>query len=82
MLKRQLHHALQFSQFFHLTQIQKILVFNPFYHFIVLFRDPLMNNMDEKFYQSFFICLLLMISVFFINLKIYKYYEKKIVLYL
>ena len=63
-------------------KIQKLLIFNPFYHFIVLFRDPLMNNMDEKFYQSFFICLLLMISIFFINLKIYKYYEKKIVLYL
>ena len=46
-------------------KIQKILIFNPFYHFIVLFRNPLMNNIDEKFYQSFFICLLLMIVCFF-----------------
>ena len=63
-------------------KIQNILIFNPFYHFIVLFRNPLMNNIDEKFYQSFFICLLLMIVVFFINLKIFKYFESKIVLYL
>ncbi len=63
-------------------KIQKILVFNPFYHFIVLFRGPLMNDIDDRFYQSFLICLLLMLIIFFINLKIYKYYEKKIVLYL
>ena len=63
-------------------KIQKILIFNPFYHFVVLFRNPLMNNIDEKFYQSFFICLLLMIVVFFISLKIFKYFGKKIVLYL
>ena len=49
------------------AKIQKILIFNPFYHFIVLFRNPLMNNIDEKFYQSFFICLLLMIGIFFIK---------------
>ena len=63
-------------------KIQKILIFNPFYHFVVLFRNPLMNNIDEKFYQSFFICLLLIIVVFFISLKIFKYFESKIVLYL
>ena len=64
------------------AKIQKILIFNPFYHFIVLFRNPLMNNIDEKFYESFFICLIMMIIIFIINLKIYKYLEKKIILYL
>ena len=63
-------------------KIQNLLIFNPFYHFIVLFRDPLMNNVDTKFYESFSICLLLMLLVFFINLKLFKYLEKKIVLYL
>ena len=63
-------------------KIQELLVFNPFYHFIVLFRNPLMNNIDEKFYQSLLICSLLMIIVFFLNLKIYKNFEKKIILYL
>ena len=41
-------------------KIQNLLIFNPIYHFIVLFRDPLMNNVDGKFYESFSICLLLM----------------------
>ena len=63
-------------------KIQELLVFNPFYHFIVLFRNPLMNNIDEKFYQSLLICSLLMIIVFFLNLRIYKNFEKKIILYL
>ena len=63
-------------------KIQELLVFNPFYHFIVLFRNPLMNNIDEKFYQSLFICSFLMIIVFFLNLRIYKNFEKKIILYL
>ena len=63
-------------------KIQKLLIFNPFYHFIVLFRDPLMNNVNEKFYESFFICLLLMIVIFLINLKLYKQFEKKIILYI
>ena len=63
-------------------KIQKLLIFNPFYHFIVLFRDPLMNNVNEKFYESFFICLLLIIVIFLINLKLYKQFEKKIILYI
>ena len=63
-------------------KIQEILIFNPFYHFIVLFRNPLMNNIDDKFYESFFICILMMIIIFIINLRIYKYLERKIVLYL
>ena len=63
------------------TQIQKILVFNPFYHFIVLFRDPLMNNF-ENFYKSFFISLLIILVIFFINLKINKNLENKTILYL
>ena len=63
-------------------KIQELLVFNPFYHFIVLFRNPLMNNIDEKFYQSLLICSLLMIIVFFLNLRIYKNFEKKIILFL
>ena len=63
------------------AKIQKILIFNPFYHFIVLFRDPLMNNF-EKFYQSFFISVLMIIIVFLINLKINKHLEKKTILYL
>lgn len=63
-------------------KIQKILILNPFYHFIVLFRNPLMNNVDEKFFESFFICLVMMVIIFLINLKIYKYLERKIVLYL
>tara|TARA_Y100000768_G_scaffold383316_1_gene365233 strand:+ start:651 stop:1439 length:789 start_codon:yes stop_codon:yes gene_type:complete len=63
-------------------KIQELLVFNPFYHFIVLFRNPLMNNINEKFYQSLLICSLLMIIVFFLNLRIYKNFEKKIILYL
>lgn len=63
-------------------KIQELLVFNPFYHFIILFRNPLMNNIDEKFYQSLLICSLLMIIVFFLNLRIYKNFEKKIILYL
>lgn len=62
--------------------IRKLLIFNPFYHFVILFRNPLMNNIDEKFYESFFICILIMIVIFLINLKIYKYLEKKIILYL
>ena len=64
------------------AKIQKLLVFNPFYNFIILFRNPLMNNLDEKFYISFFICLSLMIIIFFINLKINKHLENKIILYL
>ena len=64
------------------AQIQKILIFNPFYHFIVLFRNPLMNDVDEKFYQSFFISLLIILVVFFINLKINKNLENKTILYL
>ena len=64
------------------TKIQKILYFNPFYHFIVLFRDPLMNNFDERFYVSFFISLLLIVTIFFINLKINKHLENKTILYL
>ena len=40
-------------------KIQNLLIFNPIYHFIVLFRNPLMNNVDGKFYVSFSICLLL-----------------------
>ena len=63
------------------AKIQKILIFNPFYHFIVLFRDPLMNNF-EKFYQSFFISVLMIIVIFLINLKINKHLEKKTILYL
>ena len=63
-------------------KIQEILIFNPFYHFIVLFRNPLMNNIDDKFYESFFICILMMTIIFIINLRIYKYLERKIVLYL
>ena len=59
-------------------KIHKLLIFNPFYHFIVLFRDPLMNNVNEKFYESFFICLLLMIVIFLIDLKLYKQFEKKL----
>ena len=64
------------------AKIQKILIFNPFYHFIVLFRNPLMNNFDEKFYQSFFVCLLLILITFFINLKVNKHMENKTILYL
>ena len=64
------------------AKIQKILIFNPFYHFLVLFRNPLMNDFDEKFYQSFFICLLIMLIIFFINLKINKHLENKTILYL
>ena len=64
------------------AKIQKILIFNPFYHFLVLFRNPLMNDLNEKFYQSFFICLLIMLTIFFINLKINKYLENKTILYL
>ena len=64
------------------AQIQKILIFNPFYHFIVLFRNPLMNDIDEKFYQSFLISLLIILVIFFINLKINKNLENKTVLYL
>jgi len=64
------------------AKIQKILTFNPFYHFIVLFRNPLMNDLNEKFYQSFFICLLIMLTIFFINLKINKHLENKTILYL
>ena len=64
------------------AKIQKLLVFNPFYNFIILFRNPLMNNLDEKFYISFFVCLSLMIIIFFINLKINKHLENKIILYL
>ena len=64
------------------AKIQKILIFNPLYHFLVLFRNPLMNDFDEKFYQSFFICLLIMLTIFFINLKINKHLENKTILYL
>jgi len=64
------------------AKIQKILYFNPFYHFIVLFRDPLMNNFNERFYVSFFICLLLIVTIFFINLRINKRLENKTILYL
>ena len=64
------------------AQIQKILIFNPFYHFIVLFRNPLMNDIDENFYQSFFISLLIILVVFFIDLKINKNLENKTILYL
>ena len=63
-------------------KIQNLLIFNPIYHFIVLFRNPLMNNVDGKFYVSFSICLLLILLIFFINLKLFKYLEKRIVLYL
>ena len=63
-------------------KIQNLLIFNPIYHFIVLFRNPLMNNVDGKFYESFSICLLIMLLIFFINLKLFKYLEKRIVLYL
>ncbi|WP_440922430.1 ABC transporter permease [Candidatus Pelagibacter sp.] len=63
-------------------KIQNLLIFNPIYHFIVLFRDPLMNNIDGKYYVSFSICLLLVLIVFIINLKLFKYLEKRIVLYL
>ena len=63
-------------------KIQNLLIFNPIYHFIVLFRDPLMNNIVGKYYVSFSICLLLVLIVFIINLKLFKYLEKKIVLYL
>ena len=63
-------------------KIQNLLIFNPFYHFIVIFRDPLMNNVDGKFYESFSICLLLVLVVFIINLKLFKNLEKRIVLYL
>ena len=54
-------------------KIQNLLIFNPIYHFIVLFRDPLMNNDDGNFYESFSICLLLALIVFIINLKLFKY---------
>ena len=64
------------------AQIQKILIFNPFYHFIVLFRNPLMNDIDKNFYQSFFISLLIILVVFFIDLKINKNLENKTILYL
>ena len=64
------------------AKIQKILVFNPFYNFIVLFRNPLMNNFDEKFFISFFVCLSLMVIIFLINLKINKHLENKTILYL
>ena len=64
------------------AKIQKILIFNPFYHFLVLFRNPLMNDFDEKFYQSFFISLIIMLTIFFINLKINKHLENKTILYL
>ena len=63
-------------------KIQNLLIFNPIYHFIVLFRNPLMNNVDGKFYVSFSICLLLILLIFFVNLKLFKYLEKRIVLYL
>ena len=63
-------------------KIQNLLIFNPIYHFIVLFRDPLMNNVGGKFYESFLICLLLVLIVFIINLKLFKNLEKRIVLYL
>ena len=63
-------------------KIQKLLTFNPFYHFIVLFRDPLMNNVNEKFYESFVICLLLMIVIFLINIRLYNQLEKRIILYI
>lgn len=64
------------------AEIQKILLFNPIYNFIVLVRNPLMNNFDEKFFISFFICLLLMVIIFFINIKINKQLENKTILYL
>ena len=35
-----------------------------------------------KFYESFSICLLLALMVFIINLKLFRYLEKRIVLYL
>ena len=41
-----------------------------------------MNDLDEKFYQSFFMCLLMILVIFFINLKINKHLENKTILYL
>ena len=63
-------------------KLKFLLNFNPFYHLISIFRDPLLNKINEQYFFHLAISFLITCCVIFISYFINKKYEKITRLYL
>ena len=63
-------------------KLKFLLNFNPFYHLISIFRDPLLNKINEQYFFHLGISLLITFCIIIISYVINKKYEKIVRLYL
>jgi len=63
-------------------QLKFILNFNPFYHLINVFRNPLLNKINEQYFFHLVISLLITFTTIILSYYINKKYEKIVKLYL
>ena len=62
--------------------LKLILNFNPFYHLINVFRNPLLNKINEQYFFHLVISLLITFTTIILSYYINKKYEKIVKLYL
>ena len=63
-------------------KLKFLLNFNPFYHLISIFRDPLLNKINEQYFFHLVISLLITCCTIILSYYINKKYEKIVRLYL
>ena len=63
-------------------KLKFLLNFNPFYHLISIFRNPLLNKINEQYFFHLAISLLITFCTIVISYHINKKYEKIVRLYL
>ena len=64
------------------SNLKFFLNFNPFYHLISIFRNPLLNKINEQYFFHLSISLLITFCTIVISYYIDKKYEKIVKLYL